>query len=224
MTSLGWLYEKGLGVPQDYAKAREWYEKSAARGGAIAKAQLETLPISEAFGARRYAEALRLTEARAAKVEAAETKGDGAPGEQTKIALTAVSWAALLAQEFSKALVASERGHGSSGTASKSKPTGRTPSCSWDRMKRLKRSTLPTRGSVCPRVMGGRYRSGLCETPGGGLDAPNDGEHREGVGHLALIGAIAPAAWRCWPRSAAPRRASRQSDKSYWCDQSRAWR
>ena len=31
-TSLGFLYAKGLGLPQDYAKARGWFEKAAAQG------------------------------------------------------------------------------------------------------------------------------------------------------------------------------------------------
>jgi hypothetical protein len=35
--SLGWLYARGQGVEQDYAKARLWYEKSAAQGNAKAQ-------------------------------------------------------------------------------------------------------------------------------------------------------------------------------------------
>lgn len=34
---LGWLYAEGKGLPQDYVKARQWYEKAAAQG--IAEAQ-----------------------------------------------------------------------------------------------------------------------------------------------------------------------------------------
>ncbi len=30
--NLGFLYDKGLGVPQDYAQARDWYRKAAAQG------------------------------------------------------------------------------------------------------------------------------------------------------------------------------------------------
>jgi hypothetical protein len=29
---IGWMYQKGLGVPEDYAQARAWYEKSAQQG------------------------------------------------------------------------------------------------------------------------------------------------------------------------------------------------
>ena len=36
MGNLGWAYETGLGVAQDYAKAREWYEKAAAKDDADA--------------------------------------------------------------------------------------------------------------------------------------------------------------------------------------------
>ena len=44
MFDLGVLYENGQGVAQDYAKAREWYEKAAEKGDANAKARLEQLP------------------------------------------------------------------------------------------------------------------------------------------------------------------------------------
>ena len=36
MTNLGWIYRDGLGVPRDYGKAREWYEKAAAAGHSVA--------------------------------------------------------------------------------------------------------------------------------------------------------------------------------------------
>ena len=49
--------------------------------------------------------------------------------------------------------------------------------------------------------MGANHHSRLCGIPQAGLDAPDDGRHREGAGHLALIGAKAPAAWRCWLQS-----------------------
>ena len=40
MNNLGWLYQAGHGVPQDYAKAREWYEKAAAKDNAQAMKNL----------------------------------------------------------------------------------------------------------------------------------------------------------------------------------------
>ena len=40
---LGQLYANGWGGPQDYATAREWYEKAAAQGNAWAQAQLALL-------------------------------------------------------------------------------------------------------------------------------------------------------------------------------------
>jgi TPR repeat protein len=110
MSNLGWLYENGKGVPQDYAKARELYEKAAAKGNEDAKQRLERLSISEARATGRYAEALRHGEALVAIVEAVETKRDGKPGEQTAWALQSVAWSALFAQEFPKALAASVRG------------------------------------------------------------------------------------------------------------------
>ena len=36
MTNLGWLYENGRGVAQDYGKACEWYQKAADAGNAYA--------------------------------------------------------------------------------------------------------------------------------------------------------------------------------------------
>jgi TPR repeat protein len=111
MTHLGLLYSDGRVVAQDYAKAREWYAKAAAKGDASAKAALERLPISEAAGARRYAEALQLQEALAAKVEAEETKREGKPGEKTAMELYDVAWYALLTREFTKALTFADRAH-----------------------------------------------------------------------------------------------------------------
>jgi len=40
---LGTLYFKGWGVPQDYAKARQWWEKAAAQGRASAQNDLGLL-------------------------------------------------------------------------------------------------------------------------------------------------------------------------------------
>jgi len=53
MVNLGNFYEKGVGVPQDYAKAREWYEKAAAKGDASAKRYLEQLPTEQQAGGKR---------------------------------------------------------------------------------------------------------------------------------------------------------------------------
>ena len=38
--NLGGLYARGQGVPQDYVKARRWYEKAAAQGDATAQVNL----------------------------------------------------------------------------------------------------------------------------------------------------------------------------------------
>jgi TPR repeat protein len=111
MSNLGLLYESGQGVAQDYAKAREWYEKAAANGNPDAEARLESLSISEAAGAGRYTEALQLTVAWAAKVEAEEMKSEGKLGKQTAELLNRVAWHALLAREFTKALTVADRAH-----------------------------------------------------------------------------------------------------------------
>jgi TPR repeat protein len=111
MVELGKAYEKGFGVPQDFAKAREWYEKVAAQGGSSAKILLEGLPMREADRAGRYAEALRLEEALAAKVETVEIKSEGKPGKQTARTLTNLTWYALVAKEFTEALTVANRAH-----------------------------------------------------------------------------------------------------------------
>ena len=111
MTALGLLYVQGHGVPQDYAKAREWLEKAAEKGDVNAKIVLEALRIQEAVETRRYPEALRLQEALAAKTEADETKSEGKPGEKTAQALNSVAWVALFAREFPRALSAADRAH-----------------------------------------------------------------------------------------------------------------
>ena len=111
MNALGALFESGEGAPQDFAKAREWYERAAAKGETEAAANLETLSIHEAAAARRYSDALQLAEARSAKEEAAEATHDGKPGKETANALNQVAWEAVFAQEFKKALAAADRAH-----------------------------------------------------------------------------------------------------------------
>src|SRR5262249_49798208 len=63
----------------------------------------------EAQADGRYADALRLLEARAASVEDAEVKQDGKPGKKTALELIDLSWAAIFARDFAKALDASKR-------------------------------------------------------------------------------------------------------------------
>src|SRR5262245_44682519 len=108
MANLGRLYENGLDVAQDFGKAREWYEQAAAKDNETAKMALEELPINEAAATGLYAEALRLQEAFAAKVEAKATR-EGKTGAETAYALRGVAWYALFAQDFQKALAVAER-------------------------------------------------------------------------------------------------------------------
>jgi TPR repeat protein len=111
MHNLGTLYERGYGVAQDYGKARDWFEKASDKGEASATAYLDKLRVTEAAGAGRYAEALQLQEALAAKVEVEETKRDGKPSKDTAQALTEVAWLALFTREFTKALTVADRSH-----------------------------------------------------------------------------------------------------------------
>ena len=99
--------ENGRGVPQDYARAREWYEKAADKGTAGAVEALESLDIKD----RRYDEALRLAKTQEAKTEKLETERDGKPNGETAQALNQVAWCALFAREFDTALSALERAH-----------------------------------------------------------------------------------------------------------------
>jgi len=105
------LYVSGWGVAQDYAKARQWFEKAAAKGETRATVALESLSIRETAEAGRYAEALQRQEALAAKVEALETKREGKPGQVTARVLQEVAWRALFAREFRKALTVADRAH-----------------------------------------------------------------------------------------------------------------
>jgi TPR repeat protein len=70
MGLLGLLYADGFGVAQDYAKAREWYEKAAAKGHAMSMANLGALYHNGQGVAQDYAKARELW------AKAAD-KGDG---------------------------------------------------------------------------------------------------------------------------------------------------
>jgi TPR repeat protein len=193
MLELGVLYEYGRGVAKDYAKAREWYEKAASKGHWVAEAQLEQLPVSEATSAGHYAEALQLAEALAAKKEAAETKREGNPGRETAQALGGVAWRALFTLEFTKALTFADRAHALLPDDLRIE-TVRAHALMFLERREESKGALP-----CPQgravlfgagswAMGARHRRGLRRLPQGGLDAPDDGRDREGVGPLPLIG------------------------------------
>jgi TPR repeat protein len=67
MFNLGVLYHNGQGVAQDHAKAREWYEKAAAKGDASAMFNLGVL-YDNGFGvAKDYAKAREWYEKAAAR-------------------------------------------------------------------------------------------------------------------------------------------------------------
>ena len=70
MSNLGLLYDNGLGVAQDYAKAREWYEKAADKGDANAMASLGLLYHNGQGVAQDYAKAREWYEKAADKGDA----------------------------------------------------------------------------------------------------------------------------------------------------------
>src|SRR5262245_8223036 len=57
MNILGWLYNTGFGVVQDYARAREWYEKAIDKGNVNAMANLGALYDNGYGVAQDYAKA-----------------------------------------------------------------------------------------------------------------------------------------------------------------------
>jgi TPR repeat protein len=69
MSNLGVLYSNGLGVAQDYAKAREWYEKAADKGYASAMTKLGLLYANGEGVAQDYAKAHEWYEKAAGKGE-----------------------------------------------------------------------------------------------------------------------------------------------------------
>jgi TPR repeat protein len=114
MRNLGVVYANGQGVPKDEVKAREWYEKAAAAGDADAtkaKRQLDWNAIEEARRAGRYADALSLAESLERATEADDIKSAGKLGPETAREFGDVSWNAIFAQQFSRALVAAEQAH-----------------------------------------------------------------------------------------------------------------
>lgn len=56
--NLGLLHNNGQGVPRDYGRAREWYEKAAAQGDADAQAGLGTLYLNGHGVSEDYHQAL----------------------------------------------------------------------------------------------------------------------------------------------------------------------
>lgn len=92
-------------------KAREWLEKAATLGNAIAKGRLAEIAIAELFAAGKFAETLKAQTAYAALVEAEETGRVGRSGSQTAKNANVVAWYALFARDFPLALSAAERAH-----------------------------------------------------------------------------------------------------------------
>jgi len=97
--------QEGMIHPQDFPKAREFYELAIAKGNASARIHLEKLSIREAEWAGRFSEALQLQEAFAAKV------GEGRASKETRNALINMAWYALRVRNFTKALTLADHAH-----------------------------------------------------------------------------------------------------------------
>jgi TPR repeat protein len=104
--SLGMLYRKGRGVPQDDAQARKWYGKAAAQGLAKAQFSLGTLYFNGEGGPKDYPQALKWFRQAADQGEAlAQTKigimyddGEGVPQDKVQ----AYKWFSLAATNGDK--------------------------------------------------------------------------------------------------------------------------
>jgi TPR repeat protein len=78
MRNIGFLYRHGHGVPQDYVKAREWYEKAADKGSAGALRDLGRLYANGQGVTQDYVKARELFEKAAAKNDARAMRDLGA--------------------------------------------------------------------------------------------------------------------------------------------------
>jgi TPR repeat protein len=59
MNGLGVLYRDGNGVPRDYAKAREWFEKAGAAGESHGWSNLGWMALHGQGGPKNFASSLR---------------------------------------------------------------------------------------------------------------------------------------------------------------------
>src|SRR2546427_5969971 len=99
--NLGLLYGKGEGVPQDFAQARQWYEKAATQGNAQAQVNLGLLYAKGEGVPQDYAQAPQWYEKAAtqgnaqAQVNLGGTYagGEGAPQDSAK----ALEWVEMAA-------------------------------------------------------------------------------------------------------------------------------
>jgi TPR repeat protein len=105
MRQIGRLFEHGLGVEPDPAKAREWYEKAFEAGDEKAMTDL----IDQSAKGQRFDEAMRYQEKLTAKIEAAEIKLAGKAEDRTATALTDLGWRALFARDYAKSLAFCDR-------------------------------------------------------------------------------------------------------------------
>src|SRR2546426_1549036 len=94
--NLGLLYAKGEGVPQDFAQARQWYEKAATQGNAQAQVNLGEMYARSEGVPQDYDKAMEWFQKAAAQGDAdgqvrlgrMYAKGEGVPKDAAK----AVEW------------------------------------------------------------------------------------------------------------------------------------
>jgi TPR repeat protein len=72
--SLGELYAKGMGMPQDYAQARAWYEKAATQGHPLAQNNLAELYFAALGGPQDYVRAYMWVNLAAGHMQGEEKK------------------------------------------------------------------------------------------------------------------------------------------------------
>lgn len=107
MNRLGLLLESPDYPQRNLVLARDWFRKAGAAGNKDGQRNL----ARSYFSSRNYVEALAAQERHVEMTEADELKADGKAGGQTTSALVGLSWYALHAREFSRALAGAERGH-----------------------------------------------------------------------------------------------------------------
>jgi tetratricopeptide (TPR) repeat protein len=150
MGFLGGFYADGFGVAKDYTKAREWLEKAVAKGYTAATYTLEQLPIREAADAGRYAEALQYR--RRWRRNSRRRRRNVTAGPAQRRQAHSFPWRGThclheISQKRWPSPIAPMRSYR---RTRRLNPTGRTHSCFWGTMKRQKRSTVPTKGSLFP--------------------------------------------------------------------------
>jgi len=118
MFSLGVTFYSGKGAPRNHEKSLSWFLKAAAAGNVGAMALLgETyahgtgVPQDYQHARVWWSKVVNAYEGKALREERSETRHGGKPGKKTARTLITISWYALVATDFSRALTIGERAH-----------------------------------------------------------------------------------------------------------------